>query len=533
ALPVARATLDRAVVAGLEPTTADRYRRQFGLTRPTDSAPRAAQPEIVPADADCVRMHTLFAGREDVHARQWARQGGETGYSPVHEPLTPAVIRSHLQGNHTVGVYVLRLDATATFFALDLDLDKQALQKARGNPEYAQQLRDALRAEGLRLLVALRELGFQPLFENSGYKGRHLWVFLEQPVAGEVLLQLGRRLLALLAPLGGSGLHLEFFPKQATLKGQGLGNLIKLPLGIHRRTGYRSLLLDDAGEPAPNQLEMLRHAPRCPQSVLYAAIESLRDVPERVVGGGDDSSVGESRAKSSGSDKLGVTGGMIPAPKVSAPKPPALPPVWTEADFEADPRVRHLLAECPVLAELKQMVDQHRQLGHEEQLVLIHSLGHLEGGPQAVNHMFAKCLDVGPEKFMKDRLKGSPVSCPSIRKKIPHVTRRVACNCPFEFAADRYPTPVLHLLTLPADQSLPAPVPRSDDLASLARRFGVLERRKAEVIAEWQELRRLLVEAIARHPDRQLACDGGTYRVESRDGVDELIWTEVACTPSS
>lgn len=62
------------------------------------------------------------------------------------------------------------------------------------------------------------------------------------------------------------------------------------------------------------------------------------------------------------------------------------------------------------------MVDEYRQLSHPEQLVLTHSLGHVEGGPQAVNYLLAQCVDVGPEKFMKSRLKGNPVSCPSIRK---------------------------------------------------------------------------------------------------------------------
>jgi len=69
---------------------------------------------------------------------------------------------------------------------------------------------------------------------------------------------------------------------------------------------------------------------------------------------------------------------------------------------------------------------------------------------------------------MKDRLKGNPVSCPSIRKKIPHVTRRLACNCHFEFAPDRYPTPVLYLLTLPAEKQLPQPAAASDGLVALA-----------------------------------------------------------------
>ena len=188
--------------------------------------------------------------------------------------------------------------------------------------------------------------------------------------------------------------------------------------------------------------------------------------------------------------------------------------------------VRHLLAECPVLAELKRTVDEHRRLSHEEQLVLIHTLGHLPGGPQAVNYLFDKCIDVGPEKRMKDRLKGNPVSCPSIRKKIPHVTRRVVCKCPFEFAPDRYPTPVLYLLTLPAGGQTPQPAAPSGDLASLARRFGVIERQREELQTQWQELRRALIAALAAAADRAVACEGGRYRLIETDGIEELRWED-------
>jgi len=182
-----------------------------------------------------------------------------------------------------------------------------------------------------------------------------------------------------------------------------------------------------------------------------------------------------------------------------------------------------------VLTELKRTVDEHQRLSHDEQLVLIHSLGHIEGGPQAVNYLFNRCADVGAEKFLKDRLKGHPMSCPSIRKRIPHITRRVNCNCPFEFAADRYPTPVLYLLTLP--ETAPAPPAALADVAALAQKFGVLDRRRAELQQEWELLRRLLVESLSRLPDRQVSFDEGDYRVESRDGVDELIWTPKPADP--
>lgn len=469
-----------------------------------------AVPELAPTDADCVRFCTLFAGQEGVHARQWVRKDGEVGYSPVHEPFTPAVARNHLLGSYTVGIYPTRLDNTATFFALDLDIDKPTLTRAHGDPLFAQSLRDTLRAEGPRLLLALRELGFHALFENSGYKGRHYWVFLEQPEGTDTLHLLGRLLLAWQSPQLAPGLHLEYFPKQAKLRGKNLGNLIKLPLGIHRRTGYRSMFLDNEGRPLSEPLAALRAAVRLPREDLYAAIQKLKTLAPA-----------SHEAASVDTEKSAPPDIAEPVP---GPPPPLPPAVWTEADFEADPRVRQVLGNCPTLAALKQQVDECQRLSHEEQLVLIHSLGHLEGGPQAVNYLLAKCVDVGPEKYMKDRLKGNPISCPSIRKKIPHLTRRVACNCAFEFAADRYPTPVLHLLTLPAQQQLPESAAAEPGLAKLAERYAILDRRREEIVRQWERLRSEFVEALRAQTERTIACPGGCYRLLCREGVEELVW---------
>ena len=205
------------------------------------------------------------------------------------------------------------------------------------------------------------------------------------------------------------------------------------------------------------------------------------------------------------------------------PPPPPPPPAWTEADFDTDPRLRHLLAHCPVLAELKRGVDQHRRLSHEEQLVLIHTLGHVEGGPLAVNYLLAKCVDVGPEKFMKDRLKGNPVSCPSIRKKIGHVTRRVPCNCPFEFAPDRYPTPVLHLLTLPAGAAARPAAPAAD-VETLALRFAALDLHNVRSTREHAELAAGADRGPAQPARARVACPGGCWRLVEGTGGDELRW---------
>ncbi|MFH1122585.1 MAG: tetratricopeptide repeat protein, partial [Pseudomonadota bacterium] len=85
--------------------------------------------QIVPAQHNLVTFTVLFASREGVHARQWASPTGETGYTPVHEPLTLKVAENHILGNMTLGVYPVRMDNTVHFIAFDLDLPKFVINK--------------------------------------------------------------------------------------------------------------------------------------------------------------------------------------------------------------------------------------------------------------------------------------------------------------------------------------------------------------------------------------------------------------------
>lgn len=116
------------------------------------------------------------------------------------------------------------------------------------------------------------------------------------------------------------------------------------------------------------------------------------------------------------------------------------------------------------------------------------------------------------------------MSCPSIRKKVGHVTRRVSCNCSFGFAPDRYPTPLLHLLTLPAEvKAEPSPV-RRVDVATLGRRSPHWNSGKREIDGEFRDLQQALVQALRALPDRAVACPGGRYRLVEADGVEKSLW---------
>ncbi|MFB3819602.1 MAG: CRISPR-associated primase-polymerase type A1 [Candidatus Methylomirabilales bacterium] len=465
-------------------------------------------PSGLPSDADVVRFLHLFAGRENVYARQWADERGEGGYTPVREPLSVAAARNHLLGNLTLGVYPIRLDNTVTFFAFDLDVRKAALARARSSLDEARRIKEAMAQEALRVQAELAALEIPCLLEDSGYKGRHLWVFLEVPEDAAVVRQFGSLFLRCCPPAV-PDLQLEFFPKQASA-GSGIGNLIKLPLGIHRRTGRRSRLLQPDGTPVSAPYAALREQPRISRTALYSAIATLKARTAAAPAAPEPMPDAEPAARP---DQAALREAFVPPP-----------PAWTSADFETNAEIAHLLHCCPVLAALKRKVEEHRRLTHDEQVVLAHSLGHSGAGVLAVNHLLDACVDVPATARLQSVLAGNPISCPKIRKRIPHVTGSVACNCRFEVTAGQYPTPRLHLATLPAPSPRPAPVPAWDPVERV-RALRVLRLRRQELESEIAQLEQDLVAHLASSATPEVAMQEGTLRLVQEAGAPPvLLW---------
>lgn len=480
------------------------------------------EPEAVPGvptDADAVRFLYLFSGRENVYARQWADERGEGGYTPVREPLTVAAVKNHLLGNITVGVYPLRLDNTVTFFAFDVDIRKPALARARGSLAEARRIKETVAGEPQRILGELEALGIPTLLEDSGFKGRHLWVFLETPEDAAVVRQFGA-LFGRSCPVGSPDLQMEFFPKQASTGG-GIGNLIKLPLGIHRRTGRRSRLLQPDGTPWADPYAVLRQQPRASRKALYAAITALKArcaAPEAAPAAGVEPETDEAEAPAApGKSEVRE---IFPAP----------PPTWTAADFDTNPEIAHLLARCAVLAALKTKVEEHRRLTHDEQVVLMHSLGHSGAGVLAVNYLLDACVDIPPNTRLQSAFAGNPISCPKVRKRIPQITGAVACNCRFDLASGQYPNPRLHLATLPEEApapAAPAKTPPAWDPGERARALRVLRIKRQELEAEIIQLESELQRYMESQGVSEIAAAEGVLRLVQEDGMPPALdWSE-------
>jgi len=447
----------------------------------------AAPPSpLLPQPHHLIAFLTLFSGREGVYARQWTSPTGETGYTPVEEPLTPKVAEHHLLGNFTIGVYPVRLDNTVNFIVFDIDIAKFAVREIIANKRRW----DAVMVRAHETACRIVDLGAAwevPVYlEDSGFKGRHAWIFLETPIPAGVAKKFGDLLAAALAPLPRE-ITVEVFPRQGSVARGGLGNLIKLPLGIHRRTGRPSRIILPDGADHPNPLEFLLTARKTTRRAIYAFIQQAqRRVAVVTAPPGADSgaysrnATGRLRENPAtlamrGSVNGNWTGGMSVVPP-SAPlqsegdTPPWETDAWRdrgtgttgrsdvrpERDHQAqgipeeyhpeqDHQLQTLLSRCAVLRILVEQVHRTGRLSHEETQVLIHTLGHLEQGPAAVNDLFERAWQSDPALFLKSRLRGNPMSCPKIRARIPTVTAATDCNCIFDLGTNLYPSPLIHV----------------------------------------------------------------------------------------
>lgn len=232
----------------------------------------AARPAAAVAAGDRAAQRialyrSLFRGRDDVYAVRWAKPDGRSGYSPKADrdweaylaakesdrrkvdrqtrkfrPLTDDVVRAHLMGKHTIGIYPLLLDETCWFLAVDFD--KRTWQHDAG--AFLETCRD------FRVPAALER-------SRSG-EGGHVWIFFDHPIPASTARKLGCAILTRTMERRhqiGLDSYDRLFPSQDTLPAGGFGNLIALPLQRTPRRAGNSVFVDADFRPYADQWEFL------------------------------------------------------------------------------------------------------------------------------------------------------------------------------------------------------------------------------------------------------------------------------------
>ena len=169
--------------------------------------------ESVPAENEYHIAALLLGGSFLQRRDMYPKQLDDGSYVAIHEPLTESLLVAHLQGEITLGAYVLDQDSRGRYMVFDAD-----------NPPDWRQIK--------ALSIVLAQKGCSSYLEASR-RGGHLWLFMHENTPGKDILIFGT---GLIGHFGIKGI--EMFPKQAQLT-TGPGSLIRLPFGVHRKTGCR------------------------------------------------------------------------------------------------------------------------------------------------------------------------------------------------------------------------------------------------------------------------------------------------------
>lgn len=171
----------------------------------------------------------LFVSRDDVYAEQ-SKDGS---YFKVSNQITEQLLKNHIDGKITIGVYTLNKKNQVQWLCFDVD----AHQKEGESEEDLLQKQQKAEQEKNMLCSFFDETKVPYLLEASGTPySYHVWVFLK-PVNAKIARAFGNDVLKQLGIK-----KMEVFPKQTKITKNGYGNLVKLPLATHRKNGNLSKL---------------------------------------------------------------------------------------------------------------------------------------------------------------------------------------------------------------------------------------------------------------------------------------------------
>ena len=249
------------------------------------SSPTASVTVHSSTDKKIALFRSLFRGREDVYPKLWtSKKTGAVGYSPVCEnewlrgicqkpsvkcgecknrklyPLSDDVIRKHLEGNITIGIYPMLENETCYFLAVDFD--KQNWQK-----------------DAKAFLTTCRFNNIPASLERSrSGNGGHVWIFFSEPVSSSLARQLGSYLITETM----SQRHEldmksydRLFPNQDTLPKGGFGNLIALPLQKAPTDKGNSIFLDENLIPYSDQWAYLSEVKKLSFKDIQSFVERV------------------------------------------------------------------------------------------------------------------------------------------------------------------------------------------------------------------------------------------------------------------
>ena len=228
----------------------------------------------------------VFKGRKDIYAKRWAsNKTGKSGYSPACAnefnqskcdkprmkcsecpyrellPLTESVIKKHLRGDITIGIYPLLPGDICNFLVIDFD-------------------KKTYKQDVLAFWNTCDEFNIPIYVERSrSGNGAHVWMFFEESMPAKVARKVGNILLT--KTMEKKSLDLDsydrIFPNQDTIPKGGFGNLIALPFqGKSAKLG-NTVFVNRRFEPNENQIEVLINIKKMKYEEIYEFVDKYKD----------------------------------------------------------------------------------------------------------------------------------------------------------------------------------------------------------------------------------------------------------------
>lgn len=353
-------------------------------------------------DEENIRLFMrLFRGREDAFARQWSDKNREKqGYVPVRHELMPSDINDHLRGSKTYGIYLLNGESQVHTGVIDVDLIKSLRQPEQYKKNSANIRRESIYLHQ-RILELSREHILTSIAEVSGGKGYHFWFPVAEPVEAAIMR---KALQQLTTGLAGdvSCFHLEIFPKQDRVSGKGFGNLVKLPMGIHRGSGKPSWFVRAVDREQHSQFEYLR-------GLTPTAPEALQ--------------------KLAGTHKKAQ---VIVHPRHAK---------WA-AEY---PELATLTERCSMLGQIVASARTGKTLSVREEKILLGTLAHLPRGRHLLHHLYSELPEYNRPllDYRISKVRGTVLGCKRIHSLLEQHTSDLPCS--FAVHGKEYAHPLLHI----------------------------------------------------------------------------------------
>ena len=350
----------------------------------------------------------LFKGRKDAYAKQWVDELGKGGFMHLNHPLKKSCIYKHLRGDLTLAVYPVTDRGTVNFIVFDIDISNRQILGA--NDTQLDVLREKTHQEILRIKNVCDETGLSLYIEDSGYKGRHGWLFFDKETPATRAVQLGNEIMKKAGrPL--QDMVWELFPKGRIDRHL---SAIKLPLGINRKNNKRCLFLTDTGIPEKDQANLLR-------SIQKNNIDKINI----------NSSAKEPVSKQS----------II---------------LNDNGEIQAPPQLLLMVNRCKLIKHLINKARETNYLDHYERVCLLYTLTFAgKEGVDFLHKVMAYCInyDFNYTQRQVERRKESPVSCAKLMENFFELAETLPCDCKFQLPPRSYPSPVLYLLETELDEA--------------------------------------------------------------------------------